>query len=271
LAVSWQSLQAAFLRHRQSQGLAPVTLALQSRWLADFEAFCRAERIRRPEEFTPEQLRRFHQALLWRPGRRGRLLAPNSLDMALRMVRAFLRWAHREGFLLQDSTRELRLSRPPQPTRRLLTAAELEGVRGLLDPSTEIGLRQAVLFELLQQLPLPELLSRDVAHLDLAGARLVLSDGLPLELEHLAVGSLAAYLERARPGLVRDSAQRALLLCRGGGRLGLISAQVCLRQLGFRAGLEATLGPRRLLQTARARADAFARGRLPLDDLAGGL
>lgn len=42
--------------------------------------------------------------------------------------------------------------------------------------------------------------------------------------------------ERARPGLVEDPGQPALLLCRGGRRLGMVSAQVCLWQLGRRAG-----------------------------------
>lgn len=268
--TSWSRLQAAFLRQRESQGLAPMTLRQQRRWLADFEDFCRARRIGRPEDFSSDELRRFRQVLLWQPSRRGRLLAPNSLDQALRMVRAFLRWAHREGFVLQDCARELVLSRPPQPPRRLLTAAELERIRSALDPAPELGLRQAVLLELLQQLTLPELLARDIPDLDLADGLLLLEDGQRLQLEEPAVRALAAYLERVRPGLAQDPEQPALLLCRGGRRLGLVSAQVCLRRLGRRLGLEVTLGPRRLLQTARARANAFARGRLPLDDRAGG-
>jgi site-specific recombinase XerD len=95
--MSWETLQAAFLRHREGQGLAEGTLWLQRRCLADFRAFCQAEEIERPEELTPEQVRAYHRNLLWRPGRRGRLLAPNSLDHCLRGVRTFLSWAHREG------------------------------------------------------------------------------------------------------------------------------------------------------------------------------
>lgn len=262
--MSWGRLRAVFLRHCEGQGLASVTLDLQRRWLGDFEAFCRAEGIGRPEEFTPEQLRRFHRMLLWRPGRRGRLFAPNSLYQALRMVRAFLRWAHREGFLAQDSARELVLSRPPTPPRRLLTAAELATLRCHLDPTTAMGLRQAVVFELAQQMPLRELLSRELEHLDRARSLLWLSDGRCLRLEELALRALTAYLDRARPGLVRDPAQPALLLCRGGGRLKEVPAQLCLRTLGRRAGLKTLLGPRRLLQSAPALADEFARQRLPL-------
>lgn len=265
--MSWETLERAFLRHREGQDLAPSTLWLQRRWLADFFSFCQEEQIDRPEELSPEHVRSYQRRLLWQPSRRGGLLAPNSLHHCLCGVRTFLRWAYREGLLALDPTLDLVLGRPPQPPRRLLSAAELERVRRVIDRDAASGLLVAALFELLQQVSLPELLSRDIEHAEPRGLRL--ADGRRLVLEERAAGALAAYLERGRPELLaRGSGDPALFLsARGGRRLRPEAVGERLRVLGRVAGLEVSLGPRRLLQSAQALEDEFLRPRLPFGEL----
>lgn len=262
--MSPSTLPAAFLEHRRAQGISGSTLEATRYWLEELALFCQGEGLERWEELMPVHLQRFHQALLWRPTRHGRLYAPNTVMQGLWAVRTFLRWAHREGYLLEDPALELQLVRPAQPARRHLTAAELESVRLRVDPSTPQGLRDAALFELLQQLPVPELLSRDVEHVQPGDSSLELSHGIRLALADLAGKALAAYLYHGRPVLAaRRPEERALFLNRDGGRLSSVRVTQCLRALEKRAGLGTSLGPRRLLQSARALADDFQRPRLP--------
>ncbi|MBI4867118.1 MAG: site-specific integrase [Candidatus Wallbacteria bacterium] len=263
--MSWVAMQQAFLRHRQDQGMTASTLVSCRRWLDKLAAFCRAEELEEPEQITPEHLRGFHQSLLWRPGRHGRLYAANSVMQALWVVRTFLRWAHREGLLAQDPTRDLLLKRAARPPRLLLSAQDLQAVRRQLEPSTPLGLRQAAFFELLHLVPSSELLSRDLEHVE-PRDRLRLSDGQALALEDRPARALTAYLQSGRPFLLRQAGERALFLgAREGTRLSSVRVQQILRALGLQAGLELQLGPRRLLQSARALADAFSRPRLPFE------
>lgn len=57
--------------------------------------------------------------------------------------------------------------------------------------------------------------------------------------------------------------EKALFLGSGGQRLGEQRVAKFLVHLGRRVGLERSLGPRRLLQSAQALADEFQRPRLP--------
>ena len=212
--MNWDLLTGEFLRHREDQGLAPETLSITLRWLETLRLFFRAERVTQLEQITPNVVRGFYQKLLWSPSRSGCLLAPNSLDQGIRVVRTFLRWAHGEGCLSLDPALDLVLSRPAQPPRRLLTAGDLERVRRHLDDGTPIGLRDAALFELALQVPVSQLVALELDQA--APGALLLEEGRVL-LEAGAARALAAYLDWGRPGLVRDPAVSALFLTRLGG------------------------------------------------------
>ncbi len=253
--------EEAFLRHRSGQGMTGTTLAVTRRWLSELADFCRAEDLSGWSDLTPAHLQRFHQRLLWRPGPNGRLYAANSVMQALWAVRTFLRWAHGQGYLVEDPTRDLLLTRPTRPARALLSAEQLDALRLLLDRSTPLGRRDAALLELLQQLTVPEVLARDLEDV-LPGGRLLVGGRVVL-LEDRATQALGAYLLRGRPALVSRPEEKALLLGSGGRRLGAIRAAQVLLHLGRRAGLVQKLGPRRLLQSARALAEEFQRPRLP--------
>ncbi|MEW6277670.1 MAG: hypothetical protein AB1758_03530, partial [Candidatus Eremiobacterota bacterium] len=88
-----------------------------------------------------EHVRADELELLWQPGPRGQLYAANTVDQALWMVRGFLRWAHRQGLLPRDPSRQLVLGRPVQPSPRLLTSEEVEQLLALPDLDTALGLR----------------------------------------------------------------------------------------------------------------------------------
>ncbi len=252
------SPEEAFLRHRSEQGITESTLAATRHWLSELADFCRAEELAGWQDLTPAHLQRFHRRLLWRPAKSGRLYAANSVMQGLWAVRTFLRWAHGQGYLLEDPTRELLLTRPTQPARSLLTGQQLDSLRLLLDRSRPLGRRDAALFELLGQLTVPEVLGRDLADV-LPGGRLRLPTGQVLLLEDRATQALGAYLQRGRPALASQSEEKALFLSSKGRRLGPERVSQLLLHLGRRAGLKQTLGPRRLLQSARALADEFQR------------
>ncbi|MCA9795219.1 MAG: phage integrase N-terminal SAM-like domain-containing protein [Candidatus Eremiobacteraeota bacterium] len=130
-------LQQGFLKSLKSEGKAAGTLAVTRGWLEHFEDFCLREGVTEP---TPDDLSRYHQELLWRPGPGGRLYAPNTVNQAIGAIRSFLRWAHHSGFLQRDVGAHLRM-RHVARSRRVLTTAERRRLLELPDPRTPLGTR----------------------------------------------------------------------------------------------------------------------------------
>ena len=185
----------AYFQERQA---APATIELERRWLNLWALFCKSRR-HRWTDCTQAHLLAFHQELLWKSFSSGRLYATNTLDMILRTVRAFYRWAYRTQRVAVDPTVKWSLPRTPQTEQKSLSQAQVLRILNLPDLSQPMGQRDQVLLEILyhERLSLGRCLTLTVA-----------------EAEHLGEAiqpHLGLYLHDGRAKLSKGPAPELLL------------------------------------------------------------
>ncbi|GAB3301096.1 site-specific tyrosine recombinase XerD [Parasphingorhabdus pacifica] len=177
-------------------------------------------------------------------------LAPSSAARALVAARGLHRFAHSEGLLEADVSREVS---PPSPPKRLPKALPVEDVLRLLDNTggSDIrGLRDRALLELLYSsgARISEAVGTDVDDVD-TEERTVLLDGKGGRQRVVPVGrpaltALDAYLVRARPVLAaRGRGDAAIFLNSRGTRLSRQSAWNALKAAADRAGVTSGVSP----------------------------
>jgi integrase/recombinase XerD len=183
-------------------------------------------------------------------------LAASSAARAVVAVRGLHRFAHREGLLAADPTREVR---PPQPPRRLPKALPVHDVLRLLDSvaATESAgpreLRDRALLELLYSTGarISEAVGLDADDLDRTD-RTVLLNGKGgkqrlVPIGRPALAAVEAYLVRGRPDLAaRGRGTPAVFLNARGGRLSRQSAWQVLRDAAERVGISTAVSPHTL-------------------------
>jgi integrase/recombinase XerD len=211
-------------------GRSEKTIDAVSLWLRKFEQFCLEQGLSLAK-LTPAAIEAYRTRLLWQPQRAGRLYAPNSVAMALRQVRSFVRWAMAKGALRGDPTGGLVLSHPPSRPRRIWSAAEKEAMLDEIDPGTPMGLRDRALLTLVLNTSLTrnQLSGLDVADFNPHTYQLKAERGrqrcgpAELILEDALAQPLCRYLTEGRPRFHPAATEPALFLGRIGRRLALYS------------------------------------------------
>ncbi len=255
--MTFDKLINAYLTERQRQGISAATLELSTRWLSFFARYCREHQVESPLWLTPEHLESFQNQLQWSPRKAGGFMSPNTIDQALRMVRACLRWAVEQGWLMHDPTLKMVLGRPFQPRQPVLTRDQVRQILDAPSRSTSTGLRNRALLALFYYLPVS---TRQAAmlcldHLELPAALNVPGpDGYRrLELEGELARRLELYLDQARPQLTLESG--ALFVSRAGRRMTYQAFERVCNDLGVCA--------RTLRRSFLAHARALQEPRLP--------
>ncbi len=234
-------LEALFAHYLELQPPSPsLASVLRLSW-PKFVRFCQAQGIVFASEVTPTVLEDFYKGLLWEPNERGQFYKPNSVDQFLRRVRQVLRWSVAQGLLESDPTAGLLLPRPLQPVPDLLTWKQLKKLLKAPDRKTPLGLRDALLLQLLAEsdLPLTQLLALSEETLR------------ELELQATTWTLVAEYLEHGRPALAQSD-HSALFLGRGGEPLGQQAASVRINEMARQTGLGKRLPSRLLRKSYRA-------------------
>ncbi|MEW6277776.1 MAG: tyrosine-type recombinase/integrase [Candidatus Eremiobacterota bacterium] len=240
--TGWLDFFQGWLADLRGRHLARRSVEQAECWGFRWMEFCRELGAERPAEVGRAEVAAWVRVL------RSRRYAASTLDVALRTVRAWMRWGVRRGLLLVDPTRGMRLRRPPRSSRPWLTPEEMQTLLSLPHPGTPQGLRDRAVLETLYSAGLRggECCALDLEDLDLAGGLLRVRRGkggkdrlLPLGRVHAR--ALVDYLTAARPRLVQDPGERALFLTRFGTRLGLQTIQVRLRGYVKQAGFTGRL------------------------------
>jgi integrase/recombinase XerC len=216
-----------------------VVIVIRTSW-PKFLAFCGSQGIAEVEDITTTVLEDFHKGLLWQPNGKGQWYKANSVDQFVRRVRQILHWCFTAGFIKSDPTSGLLLPRPVQPVPQPLTWQQLQTLLRAPDCSTPLGLRDALMLQILTE-----------SSLGLLQVVTLTEDSVgQLDLEATTWTLLATYLERARPLLVQFGGnlnEKALFLTRDGRPMNVAAAAARLNEIMKQTGLGRRL-PSRLLR-----------------------
>ncbi|MBV9851190.1 MAG: tyrosine recombinase [Armatimonadetes bacterium] len=203
------------------RGLSPHTLAAYRSDLTQFAAALAGRGIRRPADISPDDAIRFLAAL------RGQGLASATLTRKATVLRLFAGFLCREGVCARDFTATLDMGRPRAPRLpTTLSIAEMQRLMAAPSMATPEGRRDRAMLEMMYSsgLRVSELVALQTAQVD-PRARLVRPIGKgnkerQIPLGEAARAALAAYLETARPALMRGKpASPALFVTDHGGPL----------------------------------------------------
>ena len=217
-----------------AQPLPSVRVAVRGSW-PKFLAFCERHGLVQVGEIRREHVEDFFKELLWQTNDQGQLYKANSVDQFVRRTRQVLHWAFREGWVTPDPTHGLLLPRPVQPILKLLSWHQLQELLATPDRSTAVGLRDALVFQLLAE-----------TNLGIVGlVALTLDSVTKLELEPATAKLLDAYLKDSRPALGGHGNE--LFLCRDGNAMGQHVVGLRLREAAQQIGIGPSL-PSRVLR-----------------------
>jgi integrase/recombinase XerD len=232
-----------FLHHLTvERGLAKNTLLAYGRDLAKFGRFL-DYKGRHPRQVRQGEVNEFARRL----SREG--LNPKSIARALNAVRMFFRYLIVERVVAEDPTASIRAPRTWKSLPRFLTLQEVDDLLGAPDASSPLGLRDAAMVELLYAsgLRVSELVSLRVRDLNLdVGYLSCLGKGSKERLVPMgrkAADRLRAYLERARPGLLKGASSPSLFLNSRGRPISRQGFWKILKKYGREAGVRGRLSP----------------------------
>lgn len=241
---------ADYLSHiRVERGLAANTIAAYRRDLTRWSVFLAERGITRIAEVTPVEVDEFARSLT-------ATLAPASVARIVVAVRMLHSFALDEGLINDNPAKDVA---PPAPPQRLPRALGVDEVHRLLeapDRDDVVGLRDAVLLEVLYGTGARV---SEVCALDVDDATTALSRPEPelrlfgkgskervVPLGSFARDAIDAYLVRSRPALLKGRASPALLLNQQGRRLSRQSAWSVIVRAAGAAGLSDDISPHSL-------------------------
>jgi len=231
----------------------PGTLERRRYWARVFSAYCHKHGLTL-EQLTREQLESYLEALQWTPGPRG-LPSPSTVYQGMSMLRRFLCWAVSRGLLASDPTAGWVFGRPLRREKQLLSRSQLEAI--FQSPlSTPVGLRDRAILGLFAEMGLygTDCSALNLADLDLVGYRI-----RQLRLSAHLAEHLHRYLKSARPALLTNPSEKALLLTRFGGRIPPATVDSVL----IRHSPGNRVSPSTLHRSWLAHREAFLSRRLP--------
>ncbi|HUP83693.1 MAG TPA: site-specific tyrosine recombinase XerD [Candidatus Limnocylindria bacterium] len=241
---------------RVERGLSDATIAAYSN---DLHGYARVAERKRANWATGAQAAIDYLAALTRPPR---VLKPSSHRRKAAAIRAFYRFCFAEGLIEKDIASLLDL---PRASRQLPDTLDVQQVESLLeapDASTELGLRDRALLELLYAcgLRVSEALNLDLEDMSLSeGSVRVIGKGdreRRLPVGDVALAALTKYVAEARPALLgapRPSAGKAvskrggpLFVSARGVRLSRMAAWRVIRHAALVGGVRGRVTPHTL-------------------------
>jgi len=184
-------------------------------------------------------------------------LAPATQALRLRIVKCFFDWLHGSEKILGHPAAHLRIPHPQAPLPEPLTQREVERLLAAPDPDTVLGLRDRAMLETLYAtgMRIGELLALKLQHVDLAERLAFIEKGkggkcrwVPLTRD--AADYLSAYLELARPRLVKGRATAYLFISGQGRALCKAQMETNCRRYAQQARIERRVWPHLLRHTA---------------------
>lgn len=218
------ALVEEFCTDLAARGYADATVRNRRQQLAQLAAWLQDRGVSRPVEVTRPMLVRYQRHLFHYRKSDGQPLSFHSQAQRLLPVRAFFKWAVRNGHVLSNPASEIELPRLehrlPKPA---LSVAEAEQVLAVPDVDTVIGLRDRAMLEVLYSTGIrrAELAHLLVSDLDADRRTVFVRQGKGRKDRMVPIGSRAlawvdGYLVEARPKLVTEPDPGVLFLTADG-------------------------------------------------------
>ena len=171
-------------------------------------------------------------------------VARASIARRVSTIHTFYRHLAQEGVLERDPLHELRPPKKPKTLPRILTEDAVSALLLAPDPSSDTGIRDRAILELLYAagVRVRELTGLGLDDLDLHERSLrVTGKGNKQRLVLFgepAERALRTYLKSVRPRLARKLGDKALFLNRDGGRLSPRAVELLVRKYATAAGID---------------------------------
>ena len=235
----------AFRVYCRSKGLARRTLEIYGNALAQLQAFLGGSTAALP---SSKQLRAFAVQLL------DQGLAPTTVSIRLRAIRAFFNFLVRDGLLEESPMKNVPIPKVPRQFPRVLAPEQVVALLRACDRSSWTGVRnRAIVLSFVDTgLRLGELIGLDVGDVDLVGHRIRVRHAKGGKERFVYFGSTTARALR-KWTKVRGyaPAHAPFFVTRDGARLTRRNVQRILERLAKKAGLDGVkVSPHRLRHTA---------------------
>jgi integrase/recombinase XerD len=211
--------------HMEEKHKSPETVSTRQRHLRWFVLWCDERGITKPQEVDRTILEQYQRHLFHYRKADGEPLASATQHLRLVPLGLWFKWMAKKGIIPSNPASEMEL---PRLKRRLpkaiLTAQEAEMVLAVPDPKTVMGLRDRAILETFYSTGIrrAELIHLHVHELDFDRGVLLVREGKGGKDRYVPIGERAmawikAYLEQARPRLVRDLDDGTVFLTNRGG------------------------------------------------------
>ncbi len=228
------------------EGLSPRTLESYRRDLTQFARWLASHGLTLPTA-GPGEVQRFL-------GERGlgQGIAARSIARQLSALKRYYRWLNRQGLRPDDPTLAIEPPRLPRPLPKSLSEADVEALLAAPDVTTDLGLRDRAMLELLYAcgLRVSELVGLSVQAVSLdMGVVKVMGKGAKerlVPMGEVASEWLERYAREARPRLLAGHLSVVLFVTRRGGAMTRQMFWHLIKTYAARAGVNARLSPHTL-------------------------
>lgn len=249
--ITFEELLEAYLGDFRKRGGTRSGVKMKRQRLSGWVAFCHRLGIEHPGQVELVHLAAYRRELAGERANRNRRidedtrLSPHTVYGYLEVVRTWFRWAAREGHLVVDPARYLKLPRRPRLFYFVPSPERLEQLMEAPSPETPRGRRDRALLELFYGTGVrrTECHRLDLDDLELPRRRLRIRRGKGRRDRWQPVGEqlaevLEQYLDQGRPLLESPKSPPALFLSIRGARLSAYRISNLVRVYAATVGLK---------------------------------
>ena len=216
-----------FLDHAAATGISPKTLRQRERATRRFILWAEERGLSKPAEITLPILERYQRHLFHYRKTNGEPLTFSSQYTELSPLKAYFKWLTRSRHILYNPAAELTMPKVmPQLARYVLSIAEVEAILNATDSSTQLGVRDRTIMEVLYSSAIrrAELLQLRVFDVDTRRGSLLVRQGKGGKGRLVPLGERACawvdkYLQAVRPAFAIGNDEGMLFLTQHGDPL----------------------------------------------------
>ncbi len=228
-ALSMYYFMLRFLEYSKILNYAKRTVSDREAYLRRFVTWCDERSLAHPADITPPIIRRYQKHLYLIRKDNGEPLSPSGQQSHLSPLRAYFRWLAKNNHILYNPAADIEMPRVPKRLPRdILTHKEADQVLNQADTTTEYGIRDRAIMEVLYSTGIRrmELVGLKINDIDYERGTLMVVHGKGdkdrmLPIGERAIGWVKKYRNEVRPELVIPNNVTSLFLSQYGEAIGV--------------------------------------------------